>query len=181
MEPSNWAPAHSAALREYWARGMSYSQIADAMNAKFGTRYSRNATIGRAKRMGLYAPGRPNHRAATLPRKKLPKPSKKRAEKLRERRATEPQQPVPTHDRAEPVKLRCVGLSPRLVSLVDLEKGDCHYPYGGDKDGEAILFCGHPRLAGSSYCKPHFHLTRDSGSEAERAASPVALRLVDAA
>jgi hypothetical protein len=51
----------------------------------------------------------------------------------------------------------------------------------GDKEGEAVLLCGHPRLAGSSYCKPHFHLTRDSGCESERVAGPVALRLVDAA
>lgn len=84
-------------------------------------------------------------------------------------------------ERPEPVKLRCVGLGLRLVSLVDLENGQCRYPYGGDKEGEAILFCGHPRLAGSSYCKPHFHLTRDYGCESERAAGPVALRLVDAA
>lgn len=183
MESSNWPPAHSEALREYFARGMSYSQIADAINAKFGTRYSRNATIGRGKRMGLCTPGRPDHRLAQLPRKKEPKPAKKRAEKIRERRVAEPREPAPApaRERAEPVKLRCVGLSPRLVSLVDLENGECRYPYGGDKDDEAILFCGHPRLAGSSYCKPHFHLTRDSGSESERTTGPVALRLVDAA
>jgi GcrA cell cycle regulator len=177
MEPSSWAPAHSAALREYWARGMSYAEIADAINAKFGTCYSRNATIGRGKRMGLGTPNRP----ALPPRKKLPTPSKKRAEKMRKSRAAELAEPPPVRERAAPVTLRCVGLSPRLVSLVDLENGDCHYPYGGDKDGEAILFCGHPRLASSSYCKPHFYLTRDSGCEPERAAGPVALRLVDAA
>ena len=181
MEPSNWAPAHSEALREYWARGMSYSEIADAINAKFGTCYSRNATIGRGKRMGLGTPDRPDHRAVAQPRRQQPKPSKKRAKKMRERRAAELQEPTPVRERAEPVKLRCVGLSPRMVSLVDLENGECRYPYGGDKEGEAILFCGHPRLAGSSYCKPHFHLTRDSGCYPERAAGPVALRLVDAA
>ncbi|WP_414644052.1 GcrA family cell cycle regulator [Bradyrhizobium sp.] len=30
------------------------------------------------------------------------------------------------------------------------------YPYGGDKDGEPIVFCGHPRRDGSSYCTPAF-------------------------
>lgn len=133
MERSNWPPAHSEALREYWARGMSYSDIADAINAKFGTCYSRNATIGRGKRMGLGTPDRPGHRPARLPRKKSPKPSKKRAAKMRERRAAELQEPPPVHARAEPVKLRCVGLSPRLVSLVELENRDCRYPYGRDK------------------------------------------------
>lgn len=160
MEPNNWAPAHSEALREYWARGMFYSEIADAINAKFGTCYKPQRHHWPRQAHGAGTPDRPDHRAVAQPRR---------------------QQPTPVRERAEPVKLRCVGLSPRLVSLVDLENGECRYPYGGDKEGEAILFCGHPRLAGSSYCKPHFHLTRDSGCYPERAAGPVALRLVDAA
>jgi GcrA cell cycle regulator len=31
---------------------MSYSEIADAINEKFGTCYTRSATIGRGRRMG---------------------------------------------------------------------------------------------------------------------------------
>ena len=58
MEQINWAPEHSAALREYLARGMSFSEIADAINIKFKTAYSRNAAIGRAKRLGLAGPAR---------------------------------------------------------------------------------------------------------------------------
>ena len=82
---------------------------------------------------------------------------------------------------AEPVRLRCVGVSPRLVSLIELKPGDCRYPYGGDKDGEPIVFCGHPRRDGSSYCTPHFHLTQGPAMASERAAGPVLLRLVEAA
>jgi GcrA cell cycle regulator len=62
MQPSNWAPEHSEALRELVARGMSYSEIADAINAKFGTCYTRNAAIGRGKRMGLGCPEQPARR-----------------------------------------------------------------------------------------------------------------------
>ena len=79
---------------------------------------------------------------------------------------------------AKRVKLRCVGVKPRLLALVDLEAGDCRYPYGGDKDGEAITFCGHPCLPGVSYCAAHFHLTRGDGTASERAAGPIVLRLV---
>jgi GcrA cell cycle regulator len=79
------------------------------------------------------------------------------------------------------VKLRCVGIKPRLLALVDLEDGDCRYPYGGDKDGEAITFCGHPRLPGCRYCAPHFRLTREDGPLPQRATGPVVLRLVAAA
>ena len=48
MPVINWPPQHSEALREYLLLGMSYSLIADAINARFGTHYSRSAAIGRA-------------------------------------------------------------------------------------------------------------------------------------
>jgi GcrA cell cycle regulator len=176
MQATNWAQKHSDALREYRGKGMSYSEIADAINAKFGTAYTRSAAIGRGKRMGLAGPEKPKDshrvpRGASAPRRR---PS-------RARRRAEPVQPKAAFERAEPVKLRCVGIKPRLLSLVDLEAGDCRYPYGGDRDGEAITFCGRPRRDGSSYCTPHFHLTRGVGTASERSAGPVVLRLVEAA
>ena len=67
--------------------------------------------------------------------------------------------PAPVFERVKPRKLRCVKLEPRHLSLTDLEHGDCRYPYGGDEEGEAITFCGHPRRNGASYCTPHFHLS----------------------
>jgi GcrA cell cycle regulator len=81
----------------------------------------------------------------------------------------------------KPAKLRCVAIAPRHLSLTDLEPGDCRYPYGGDEDGVAITFCGHPRRKNSSYCGAHFRLSRGRGTAAERAAGTVLLRLVDAA
>jgi GcrA cell cycle regulator len=70
---------------------------------------------------------------------------------------------------------------PRHLSLLELEDGDCRYPYGGDAEGEAITFCGHPRREGSSYCASHFHLTSGPGTASERSAGKVVLRLVEAA
>jgi GcrA cell cycle regulator len=176
MQSTNWAPEHSEALREYLAKGMSYSEIADAINAKFKTAYSRNAAIGRATRMGLGGPDR---------RKDWPKPplSAKAPllRKLRERYAPEFMRPMPIFERAETVKLRCVEIDPRHLSLVELGRGDCRYPYGGDQEGEAITFCGHSRLEGSSYCAPHFHLTRGPGTGSERASGTISLRLVEVA
>jgi GcrA cell cycle regulator len=81
----------------------------------------------------------------------------------------------------KPVKLRCVAIEPRHLSLIELERGDCRYPYGGDEEGEAITFCGHPRRPGSSYCTPHFHLSRGPGTPSERTACAVLLRLVETA
>jgi GcrA cell cycle regulator len=188
MQSSNWAPEHSQALREYLAKGMSYSEIADAINSRFGTAYTRNATLGRGKRMGLAGPDRPEGEPkpppkARTPRLKTPrlKTPRLKAPRLKAPSPAEPSPPSPALERAEAVKLHCVGITPRLLSLVELEANDCRYPYGGDKEGEAITFCGHPRLAGSSYCAPHFHLTRGTGTQSERAAGPVLLRLVEAA
>ena len=74
-----------------------------------------------------------------------------------------------------------MAIEPRHLDLTELERGDCRYPYGGDEEGEAITFCGHPRRPGSSYCTPHFHLSRDPVVPAERAVSTVSLRVVEAA
>jgi GcrA cell cycle regulator len=89
--------------------------------------------------------------------------------------------PTPVFKEIKPVKLRCVAIEPRHLSLIELERGDCRYPYGGDEEGEAITFCGHPRRPGSSYCTPHFHLSRDPIMPAERAVSTISLRVVEAA
>ena len=84
-----------------------------------------------------------------------------RPRRSREGPAAEPVQQKPVSLPAEPVKLRCVGVKPRLLSLMELERGDCRYPYGGDKGGR-----GH-----SSHCTPHFQLTR--GWAPPRSGQPV--------
>lgn len=179
MEPGQWSSEQSDALRDYFFKGLSYAEIGRQINARFGTAYTRNAVVGRAKRLGLglatpermispsivpSLPGesaRPTPPRAAPPGLNLPPPS-----------ALKP---------ANPVKLRCVGVRPRLIALVELQLGDCRYPYGGDKEGEEISFCGHPRQPGSSYCVPHAHLTRGRGIASDRTAGAVVLRLVSAA
>jgi GcrA cell cycle regulator len=180
---TNWGNEHLDALREYLAKGMSYSETAKAINARFKTAFSRSAAIGRARRMGVASPGRakdlpvdlPKHRPAP-PQVSLPQPAKSR-----ERHVPEFIRPMPIFARTQTVKLRCVEVDPRRIALTALRIEDCRYPYGGDKDGEAITFCGHPRRQGSSYCTPHFHLTRGPGTASERSAGTVLLRLVEAA
>lgn len=171
----SWAPEHSDALRELFARGMSYSEIAEAINARFQTDYSRNAALGRAKRMGLGDPGPPAELLKPPP-KAMPWLSKPH-----ERRTPELRRPMPEFERTETAKIRCVEIEPRRLSLMELERDDCRYPYGGDEEGEAITFCGHPKRAGSSYCTAHFHLTRGPGTASERAAGTFLLRLVQVA
>jgi GcrA cell cycle regulator len=77
-------------------------------------------------------------------------------------------------------ELRCVEIVPRHLSLVELESGDCRYPYGGDGEDEPITFCGHPRRPDSSYCAPHFDLSRDPESSAAPVLSTDWLRVIGA-
>lgn len=176
MEPSNWAPEHSGALREYLALGMTYSQIVRAINAKFNTHYTRSAALSRARRIGLVSNERPCDLTPLAPQHQQPSPSQ-----LRKASAAALRWLVLNFEREEAPKLRCADVEPRHASLLELEACDCRYPYGGDQEGEAITFCGHPRREGSSYCTAHFHLTRGPGTAAERAVGTALLRIVEAA
>ncbi|KRR27939.1 hypothetical protein CQ14_08910 [Bradyrhizobium lablabi] len=174
MELSNWAPEHSDALREFIAKGLSFSEAAQAINSRFNTSYSRNAALGRARRLGL---GADDRRQPSMPTK--PAELRDVAEPpVREAGMSALVWPVPLFKEVKPLKLRCVAVEPRHLSVIELEKGDCRYPYGGDEENEAITFCGHPRRSGSAYCTPHFHLSRNPVEPAERAVSTALLRVV---
>jgi GcrA cell cycle regulator len=161
MELSNWAPEHSDALREFIAKGLSYAAAANAINSRFNTAYSRNAALGRARRLGLGPDGR-----------QLPSRARDgAAARPNELRALPLPWPVPVLKEPKPVKLRSAEVEPRHLSLVELEREHCRYPYGGDDEGEAITFCGHPRRTGSSYCTPHFHLCWHPIEPSDHAAS----------
>jgi GcrA cell cycle regulator len=184
MQSTDWPSEHSEALREYHARGMSYLEIAKALNANFNTRYSRNAVLGRSKRMEF---GGPNGSADSSEPSSVDWSSSKPDARVPylgkpcERHATGFVLFVPKFETMEPLKLRCAAVAPRRLALIDLEAGDCRYPYGGEEDGEAITYCGHPCRKNSSYCGAHFYLTRGRGTVAERAACKVLLRFIDVA
>ena len=167
---SDWAPPHCDALRKLLASSLSYSEIAAALNAIFQTTYSRSATIGRAKRMGL-AGTRPAERPEPLSEARLPS-----RHGSREPHGGEFRRRVPILEAVEPVELRCADIDPRHLSLADLQAGDCRYPYGGDEEDEPITFCGHPRHETSSYCAAHFELTRSTEAAPEAATGETARR-----
>jgi GcrA cell cycle regulator len=176
MEPGQWPSEHSDALCDYLLKGMSYREIGREINARFGTAYTRGAVAGRARRLGLVGPARVTS-PSIVPSQSGASCSSAPAPRLPPGLAQPPKSAL---KRAKRVKLRCVGITPRLVSLHELAPGDCRYPYGGDKDGEEITFCGHSRQPGASYCTPHLRLTRLGGVTA-RPAGPVLLKLVSAA
>lgn len=151
---------------------MSYRDAANALNARFGTAYSRDAALGRARRMGLgEAPLIRAEERAQRPTERLRRTDDFRPLEFFRRR--------PVLERVERAQLRCAGVAPRHLALIELGRGDCRFPYGGDLDGEAITFCGRPRRKGSSYCTPHFHLTREPIVPAARPVSAAPLRPAD--
>jgi len=166
-------------LREYFAKGMSYSAIADAINAKFGTSYTRNAALGRAKRMRLEGPTQSEEQSTPLPEAGAPGLREIYPRRMRERRVSEFWRLPPIFEATEVEKLRTADVVPRHLPLPELGCGDCRYPYGGDEVGEAITFCGHPRRPGSSYCAAHFDLSIGPGTASERAADRVLLKIVE--
>ena len=174
MELSNWAPEHSDALREFIAKGLSYADAARAVNSRFSTTYTRNAALGRARRLGL---GPDDRQQPSMPARPadVQGSATARADGLK---ASAFPWPAPVFKEVKPVKLRCVEIEPRHLSLAELARGDCRYPYGGDGEGEEITFCGHPRRPGSSYCSPHFHLCRDPIVPPDHEVSIVSLWLV---
>ncbi len=74
----NWPPEHCNALRDCLAKGLSFAEAADAINGQFGAAYSRNATIGRAKRMGLKALDRPKPPPRVPQQTRPPRPCRSR-------------------------------------------------------------------------------------------------------
>jgi GcrA cell cycle regulator len=163
QKSDTWTAERIAVLTRLWAEGFSASLIGEQIGV------TRNAVIGKAHRL-------------ELPPSKFPKTqqSKPRAERQprQPRSLKAPMVPVENYESVRVVRAngnsdtmklihsiktdqfipRCVEIEPRHLTLIDLEPNDCRYPYGYD----VVTFCGHPKLAGSSYCVPHHHLCKEA-------------------
>jgi len=153
-----WTPELDEALKKYLAANLSFADVAGEINREFGTSYSRCAATGRAHRLGL--------------RSSVPKSegSKRQARYHggERRKPSKPKPPAPpVVFKCEPsTGLRVADVVPRNISLLDLEPGECRWPYGDSN----FTFCGNPTLDGCSYCHQHFALSVGGGTESERRA-----------
>lgn len=140
MLKSTWTEQQNQLLTKLHAEGYSFSLIAININRETGSRFSRNACIGRAQRLGLMR---------QLPRlskrnhvNRLPMGGRRIPNELRlwskQRTAPKPIMPVQPH--------AFLG-----ISFLNLKEGQCRYPFG-----EPMLFCGQPTIEDSSYCA-HCH------------------------
>jgi GcrA cell cycle regulator len=152
-----WPAAATDCLREYWERGLSASQCTRAINEEFGTRFSRNAVIGKAYRLGLAKRGR----GYRPPQAAAPMPSRPK------RRLSNPAGPA----LAKPPAVASVASEPlpQAVTLAELLPHHCRWPFG-DPRLPGFRFCGARRADHLPYCVIHARLAYRPATQKERAA-----------
>ncbi|HEY1896908.1 MAG TPA: GcrA family cell cycle regulator [Terracidiphilus sp.] len=131
---STWTEAQDEYLREHYGQDLSARQIGNELCL------SRNAVIGRARRLGIEVvprprnPERPRRRAS--PKRGVPRPA-------------DPQPPRATEMSAE-----LFPIVSRPVSLLQAQDHHCR-AIVGERDGIA-LYCGADKQSGSSFCPGHY-------------------------
>lgn len=139
-----WTDPQVERLRALHAEGLSFSQIAVEINHEFKTRYTRNAMIGKALRIGL-----PTRDKAESARKGWDKPRKPRQPSRRVLKMIEPESEPAGPTDLPPDRSDCA------VQLLNLQDHHCRWPLGEPRDG---MFCGVPKLGEYPYCRRHYRL-----------------------
>jgi len=149
-----WSPERENALREFALEGLAASRIASAMNQRFGSNYTRNAIIGKMRRLGVplyhavgpYQAGvkrsYPNRRKTVS----LAKPRPKRPPKTRI---------MAVIREALPDMASTEAISSNPVHLLDATDNHCRWPIGEPSE---MLFCGNPVLQAKGihqWCASH--------------------------
>jgi GcrA cell cycle regulator len=165
-----WTDPREQSARELFTAGHSASQAAAALSAEFGLPVTRNAVIGlwhrrkwsggenRQIKFRADAAARAGAQRAKRERVKLIVPagsSEKRSRSIqRLMRAPHGTLRIIETTQQGVSPLREVEVVPLHVSLLDLQHGQCRYPYG---DGP-FTFCGCQAEPGRPYCEPHQYL-----------------------
>lgn len=148
--PSDWTDAMLEDLKLNWRDGLSCALNAEALNKKYGTRFTRNATIGKLHRLGLKSG------------KKAPKvarmyPVGRRQENLALARAAKAAAPPKPGRAAKPAPAPVlIPVSANMVNLVGLTRFTCRFPVIGE--GADTLFCGDRTEDGKTYCAGHHRM-----------------------
>lgn len=145
--PTNitWTEEQVSEFRRLFAEGYSYALIGEKLG------YSRNACIGKANRLGL---GREWKEQSPINiRTTKPKPRLKPILRIVPANGNSSQMRIIQTVMAEPERIRCAEVTPRNLTLAELEENDCRYIAGDDH-----LYCAHPKRPSSSYCEQHHAL-----------------------
>jgi hypothetical protein len=139
-----WTVARIALLLKLDAENvLSRSQIAIQLHNETGSRFTRNAIIGKLARLGAPLKGK-------LPARSKPLRSHPpRVERMRTYIPRPPPEPAPDSLR---------------TSLVDLTETTCRYPT--NPENQTYEACGHPMYA-RSYCAAHFGICYQSMTDGQ--------------
>lgn len=146
-----WSEERTEMFREFMSEtGASFAKIASLMSEKYHCAYTRNAMVGKARRLGIPSNNPPS------------KPQILRAEPVVMVRRRKPQPQPPTPVAPEAAALRSADVIPRHISLLELTSKTCHWPYG---ETPPLTYCGNPVFfKNCPYCGGHFDLSHRGGS-----------------
>jgi hypothetical protein len=151
---TRWTDAKSAQIRRMWdEEGLSSGDIAYVMGI------TRNAVIGRVRRMGLQF----RKDTKVKPRLKPRKQYEKTSPTWRQKPLLAVSLPGDTRPLLGEAWAPLYGIEP--VSLVDLDPGMCKWPIG---EARPYRFCG--AHADGAYCEYHTALSVGQGTPSERQA-----------
>jgi GcrA cell cycle regulator len=160
-----WPAEHVAAFLAMLAPGVSAATIAAELNKLLGTSYSRNAIIGKAKRLHVRTEGRPVRNNPNQAGYRATAPAQvATAKPYRVPRVIRPR---------EVIEAACAAIVPRMIRCDQLTDATCRWPYDSGKDTPSYLFCGHGKPAERPYCEPHEQLSIGGGTRSEREANRV--------
>ena len=148
INPRDWPEHQTENLKVYWEQGFSAAQIVIKLGEPWKTR---SAVIGKVHRLKLnFAP-----RQLTAPKRKR-KLVRKRERPTRKFR-TETRIPALVNGAALEQAFEAASVDTvvapvmRLLTLMQLEDGDCHWPAYGH-------YCGNPVDGRSRYCLHHLRM-----------------------
>ena len=134
-----WTPSMVATFRALHRGGGSFVEIAAQMSATFGLEISRNACIGKARRLELPM------RASDGQRVPLARPAK-----------TVPKKPVLVDAPISPPPPVEVEPEPEVgLSIYQLTGTTCRWPLGKMEDRPPFRYCGHDAPIEEAYCADH--------------------------
>lgn len=139
MTDNPWTDARIVMVKELWP-----SESAADIATGLGGGITRNAVIGKARRLGLAS-------------KKADRAAEKKSRKRR------PAQPKPP--KLKPVVIH--DTPPRMVTLQELEPHHCRYGLGDPRDAD-FRFCGADKWGESPYCRYHFHICYQPPAQREQ-------------
>lgn len=148
---SIWSDAVIARLKSLHSDDMAFSKIAEILNREFKIKLSRNAAIGKARRLGLVT-RKPQPNSVVTPRRPRVRramaysaPRKSTLDLADEMLARDPVQDLPPDE------------STFAVTFDQLRDPHCRWPLG-DPSTATFQYCGAEKMKEGPYCARHHRL-----------------------